>query len=158
MAINWSAVEATEIIITGEDNEAIKNITRRFPLFVYYVLRDPLTIIKSFDMMTARTLNKRLEDYVDSKHDKKVQNEKITISPEKFSKTLELGKKKKEKVSKDANEVEEAKHAIVEDIAKKVNKEATKLDERKEETRDKKEGTEGPTNKDLDFDIEHLLE
>jgi len=62
MAKNWSVSEALQVITKGENLGAIKDIGRRFPLFLFFVLHNPLKIIEAFgNRATARTVNKQLE-------------------------------------------------------------------------------------------------
>ena len=146
MAKNWTAAEATDIIVNGEDISAVKDITRRFPLFVYYVLRNPIVIISSLEKATARTLNKRLEEYTGIICDEEDDGVKVEVSHEKVSAVLESHKNTEKKEEKVLEEVKEEKVKV------KVKE---KEDEKVEA---KKEKVEKLTKKDMDFDIEHLLE
>jgi len=148
MAKNWTAAEATDIIVNGEDISAVKDITRRFPLFVYYVLRNPIVIISSLEKATARTLNKRLEEYTGIICDEEDDGVKVVVSHEKVSAVLESHKNSGKKEEKVLEEVKEEKVKVKVKVKEKED----------EKVEVKKEKVEKLTKKDMDFDIEHLLE
>lgn len=152
MAKNWSVVEALQVITAGKNLGAIRDIGRRFPLFLFFILRNPIKVIEAFGpRMTARTVNKQLEASLRD-------TTKIVVHAEKQSAELELGEKKKKKEKKDVDEVkvEKAKHATVKDMTEKVDKKTMESKEGKEGVKDKK--TKEDDTNDLDFDVEDLLE
>jgi len=156
MAKNWSVAEALQVITTGENLEAIRDIGRRFPLLMFFVLQNPLKIIEAFGpRITARTVSKQLEACLKSSVDEEVNIEEgIEVEPE-----LEGGKKKieeEEKVKVD-RKVEAIKHVVaVENVAKKVDKEVMKPKKEKEKIKVEKVGEDDADG--LNFDVEDLLE
>ena len=134
MAKNWSVSEALQVVTVGKNLEAIRDIGRRFPLFLFFVLHNPLKIIEAFGArVTARTVNKQLEKHLEG-------STKVIIHVEKHSNELELGQSKtkeiKEKPKEEKKELKEIKG--------------------KEEIKDKKVKEDEVDN--LDFDVEDLLE
>lgn len=182
MAKNWNVTEALKVVMDGKDLKAIRDIGRRFPLFLFFVLHDPLEVIRAFgERVTVRTVNKHLEGNLDDATEiivhaevrskelelggkEKVKVEKVKI--EKMKKEAKLvdageGKKereKKEKIETALKDVEEDKIEIFdireEEEEIKVSEKVKDKKIRDEEVEEKEEIEED----DLDFDVEDLLE
>lgn len=144
MAKNWSVAEALQVVTAGKNLEAIKDIGRRFPLFLFFVLHNPLKIIEAFGpRVTARTVNKQLEGELNV--GEQITVEERAVKPERMDhmeKGAKLGKSREGKKGDKKERPKEEKES-------EENK-------KREEIKDKK--LKENEIDDLDFDVEDLLE
>jgi len=177
MARNWTVKEAIEILESGTDIEAITDIGRRCPLFVYFYHKSSQVVIKAMGKnMTAKNANKRIDEFFQPE----VEEEELEGFDKKVKKTKKE-KVKKEKVEEDDDDEiddddddddndedndneEELEDEIDddEDEEEEVKKEKVKKTKKEKVKKTKKE--KGKKEKveeeddNLDFDVEDLLE
>jgi hypothetical protein len=105
MATNWTAAEAIKIIIEGKDQEAIYDITRRFPLISIAVAKGDMETVASAmpSHISMRKLESMLKGEVKEAADEDQDDEEeVEEKPAKKEK-----KTKEEKPAKKSKKVEE---------------------------------------------------
>ena len=128
MAKNWNVTEALGVVMEGKDLAAIRDIGRRFPLFLFFVLHDSLKIIEAFGgRVTVRTVNKHLEETLEDVAE-------IVVHADVQSKELELSGKEEIKVDEKLISRRSGKEGIeVVSPKEKVKKEKVKKEKVKKE-------------------------
>ena len=80
MATNWTAAEAVKILIEGKDQEAIQDITKRFPLTAIAVAKGDMQTLASVipEKVSMRKLEMgfKCEDDSDDQDEEEVAEEK----------------------------------------------------------------------------------
>ena len=166
MARNWTIKEAIEVLENGTEIDAITDIGRRCPLFVYFYHKSPQTIIKAIGRnISAKNANKRIDEFFqpesieeEVEHEEEIEEveEVKEVKKEKVKKTKK--EKVKEKIKEEDDEDIDDDNIDDDDDDDNDEEELEdEVDDEEEVKKTKKEKVKEEDD-DLNFDVEDLLE
>lgn len=155
MAKNWMVSEAVEVLKNGNLTDAeVRDLVKRFPSFTTTLLKDTAEILKAFDKISVRRVEKMLieanKDEV--KKEDEGPDEEVIEKPVKTKRTKKVRKPKKEEVVEEEEDDENVEEED-EEIEEKPKKRTRKARTSKKATKKKKEPEE-----EEDEDIDNLFD